>query len=140
MVPIHLKIAEEVRDNIDFRDDKTTRAWINEYDKFNLTEKIDFFRYMEKSQGIYIRYAMKEIMNPISLLGLGSFYYKQSRKDFYDIREQNPKLSDEEVVEKVKTNYWNRIQKKETIESKSIVVKKGNISKKSKELVLSIKK
>lgn len=133
-------IAERVRDNIKFKEDKETKDWLEEYNKLKYTEKTDLMVYMEKSQAVYIRDSMRKLVNPIHLLGLGSFYYKKARKDYYDIKEANPELSNDEVAELVKQKYWDRVQKSKSIRSKTKTVKTGKKHKKSKALILSIKK
>ena len=109
MKPLHLTISEDVRDNIELISNKETELWINEYNKFNLTEKLEFIRHIEKMQALYIRYAMENLITPITLTGLGSFFYKAARREFYDIKENNPDLSNDEIVSKVRENYHKRI-------------------------------
>lgn len=137
---VHHEIAEIVRDKLNLKEDKETKSWIEEYNKLKYTEKTDFILYMEKSQSLYIRYCMQHLINPISLLGLGSFYFKKARKDYYDIKKENPDLSDDEIVQLVKDNYWKRIKTSKEINEKNKTVKNNTKRRKSKEIVLSIKK
>lgn len=101
ILPRHTRALPKLRFN-----SHDNRLWIEEFNKYTDYEKEEILSYIERFQGIYIRYAMSNFVNPINLPNLGRFYYKEARKDFYELRENNPDMPLEEVIEKVKSKYW----------------------------------
>jgi hypothetical protein len=106
--PAKLIIAEETRDNIKFPDDKKVNRWVKEYDKFNLTEKVEFFQYMERFQALYIRECMKSMEQSIPIPKLGVFAYKEARKHFYELKQSKPDASLSDIINEVKEVYHQR--------------------------------
>ncbi|KAF5080390.1 hypothetical protein DSECCO2_120320 [anaerobic digester metagenome] len=101
ILPRHTRALPKLRFN-----QQDSKTWINEFNKYTDYEKEEILSYLEKFQGTYIRYAMANFINPIQLPNLGQFYYKEARKEFYDIKNANPDMPIEQVVAKVKENYW----------------------------------
>jgi hypothetical protein len=110
--PAKLLIAEETRDNIKFPKDKKFSNWLAEFSKFNLTEQIEFFQHMERSQALYVRECMRVEQKVISLPKLGAFSFKQARKDYLDLKNNNPDMNLEDIVKTVKDRYRERLNQK----------------------------
>lgn len=108
MSKINNVIIDNTVKNLKFREYKESEDWITKYNGLSKEDKLKVIRDFNKIQGEFIKSQMKSLQNPIKLANLGSFIYKQSRKDFYDIKETSPDLSLDEIVKQVKQSYYDR--------------------------------
>lgn len=117
-------IVNSTVENIEVPDKKDLKAWFENFKELSIYDQQKVVTELNKSQSIYIRDHMANMKNPIPLYILGKFYYKESRKEFYDIRKENPDMSLEEVINLVKERYWERYKKRKRFKkSKNIRVK-----------------
>lgn len=124
------EIIERAAKRVKLREDKDSKDWIEEYNKLSISSRITLFEGLNKVQAIFIKDMMGKLENPIQIGNLGSFYYKQAKKDWYDIREENPNKPVADVIDEVKDRYHKRIEHKKRL--KKLV--------KNKMIVLPIKK
>jgi hypothetical protein len=82
--------------------------WINEFRGLNSDDKKIIIREIIKQQTTSVIKGMHSKDDNIELLGLGRFIIKPMRKTYYDIRRDNPNLSNNEVVDLVKKKYLER--------------------------------
>ncbi len=104
-------IVKNTLENIRVPDDPRAKEWFEQFKELSESKQAAIITELNKSQSAYVKDGMTKMRNPIPLYFLGKFYYKESRREFYAIREQNPDMPLEEVIRIVKTNYIDRYQK-----------------------------
>lgn len=124
----NLIVCEEVRDNIEFRAyTKADNEWIEEYNSLNVSDKIDYIRYLLYYQFEHISKRIENLDNPIAIPKLGTLYFKESRLLYKRLVKENPELSEEEIVSMVKQEYWNSITEKVETKEKAKIISKNVI-------------
>ncbi len=108
-------IVNSTVENLPEPTSKKTKQWFEEFKKMSLCDQKRVITELNKSQSIYIKDYMAKMESPIPLHILGKFYYKESRKEFYDIRQQHPDMPLDDVIKLVKERYWERIKKKRKV-------------------------
>jgi len=117
-------IVKNTVSSIKIPEKKDIKDWFKQFKELNKTRQNQIIAELNKSQSIYIRDYMGKMENPIPLYILGKFYFKRSRKEFYEIRKQNPNMPLEEVIAIVKQKYWDRyIKRKKLRKNKDIRIK-----------------
>lgn len=107
-----------------------TEDWVNKYNELSDSQKEHLISYFNKAQADYIKDCMTEVRKPIPLVNLGTFWYKDARKDFYDIKAEYPDMSIQEIITEVKQRYWNRVLKEKALKtlrknrSKWVIIRK----------------
>ncbi len=104
-------IVKNTLDNIDIPKDERVKEWFENFKELSKFEQAAIITELNKSQAIYIKDSMGKMQNPIHLYNLGKFYYKESRVDFYKIKEDNPDMLLDEIIQIVKDNYMDRVEK-----------------------------
>ncbi len=106
-----------VKENLDSKD-----SWNKLFLSLSEVEQCGLIKEFERIQSAYIRHSMGNMVNPIQVPVLGSFYYKATRKDFYDIRQELPNATIEEVIEEVKKRNIARETKRKRIKKEGITL------------------
>lgn len=102
------KVLNRTYNNLRFRGDRDIQKWVKAFNELNDDKKFDIIRHMEKEQARFIRYSMEHMHRPINLYKIGSFYYKNNRVRFYELKKENPSKSIDEIVDMLKEEVKNK--------------------------------
>lgn len=109
-------ILNNTKDNLFNENSKSLDSdWVKQFNSLSETDKLSLVEDFNNIQAQYIKDSMKALKKPISLHTIGSFVYKASRKDFYDLKDNNPNMKLDEIIDTVKTRYYDRYTKKKNI-------------------------
>jgi len=122
------RIIKDTVKNLHLREYPYTKEWTEKFNKLPVGRKEDVIEYMNRTQALYVKDMMGEMVNDISLQGFGKFYYKKSRVDFYEFRKRYPDMSIPEVIEMVKEKHLDRLKRKKGLKkiskNKTIMLQK----------------
>ena len=117
-------IVKRAVKNTNIPEHPALKKWFSDFKELSEVDQTRIMTELNKAQSVYVKDKMGEMKNPIPLYYLGKFYYKESRKEFYEIRDANPNMPLSDVINKVKEEYYKRyIKKKDNKKSKDIKVK-----------------
>lgn len=117
-------IVKNTIENIEIPDSPDLKKWFKEFEEMSSFDKTRIITELNKSQSVYVKDSMSKLKNPIPLYILGKFYYKESRKQFYDIKEANPDMSLSEILNKLKEEHKKRYTRRNKLKkSKDIRLK-----------------
>lgn len=114
-------VVNNAIDNIEVPKDKRIKEWFEEFNKLPREKRFIIMSDLNKIQSIYVSDGMAEMECPIHIFNLGSFYYKEARKDFYDIKEKYPDMPLEERIDKVKELYSKRFDERKNKRKNRVV-------------------
>lgn len=127
---VNSDIITKAKQKLKLREYPNNKEWVEKFNSLVDSKQEYIIEYFDRMQSLYIRDSMEDCVNPIYLLNLGIFYYKQARKDFYDLKAEYPDLSLEEIIKIVKRKYIERDTEK----------KKNKYFKKNRGISINIKK
>jgi hypothetical protein len=99
-------------DNLKFRDIAESIDFNKKFNKLNRRDKQYYIQFFEKAQAIFIKDSMRQLINPINIIKLGKFEYKKSRLRYYQLKEENPNLTIDEIKIILKKEFLENLKKK----------------------------
>ena len=100
-----------------------TSEWRDKFEGLSEEEKLHILYGMMEVQSEYVIKGISEMRKMIPVYRIGKFYYKESRKRFYELSEKYPNKSKEEIVEILKKDHLDRQERKKEAKKGIIVFK-----------------
>lgn len=106
------KVCKSLKEK-DFRE-LEDKEWIKMFNDIPLIIRREIIKLLEKEQSLSIIKGMHYLNDNIEVPFLGKFSIKEARKDFINLKRENPDLPIEEVAKLVKENYRIKNLKRKT--------------------------
>ena len=106
---INQDIIDNTVNKLECRDYKDSAEWVKKFKTFELKQQKAIISEFNIAQAEYIKACMTVLQKVIHIHWLGSFSFKESRKDFYDLKD-NTDMSLTEIITEVKNKYYTRIK------------------------------